>query len=139
VPGATENGTVDAAALEDWVRAARIQAAQVGRAEVADSQIGQVLAHAPPEPDGIWPAIPIRGLIEITRSQNLENGISVGIRNKQGATWRAMHDGGAQERNFAIYYRKCSQSAALEWPRTSTLGEETAGSLRWQWCRSMGI
>jgi transcriptional regulator with XRE-family HTH domain len=132
VPGATQHGTLDPAALEDWVRAARIQAAQVGRAEVADSQIGQVLSHAPPEADGIWPAIPIRELIEITRSQHLENGISVGIHNKRGATWRAMNDGGAQERNLAIYYRKCSKSAALEWPRTSALLEQIAKSYEWE-------
>jgi hypothetical protein len=118
--------------LEDWVRAARIQAAQVGRADVADSQIGQVLAHAPPEPDGIWPAIPIRELIRIARSQYLENGIYVGIHNKRGGTSRAMSDGGAQERNLANYYRKCSESTALEWPRTSALLEQIAKSYEWQ-------
>jgi hypothetical protein len=132
VPGTTENGTIDPAALEDWVRAARVQAAKVGRAEVADSQIGQVLTHAPPESDGIWPAIPIRELIEITRSQHLENGISAGIHNKRGVTWRAMTDGGAQERDLATYYRKCSETTALEWPRTSALLEQVAKSYEWE-------
>ena len=118
--------------MEDWVRAARIQAAQVGRAEVADSQIGQVLAHAPPEADGIWPAIPIRELIRIVRSPHLENGISVGIHNKRGGTWRAVSEGGAQERNLANYYRNCSEVTALEWPRTSALLEQIAKSYEWQ-------
>ena len=72
--------------------------------------------------------VPVRDLIEITRSAELERGIYLGIRNRRGATWRGMTDGGAQERDLAQYYRRCCEEAALEWPRTSALLEQIAKS-----------
>lgn len=128
VPGTMNDGILEPAALESWVREARILAAQVGREAIADHQIGQVLAHAPRDPDGIWPAIPVRDLIEITRSQELERGVFIGIHNSRGVTSRAMNDGGAQERDLARYYRQSSEATALEWPRTSALLEQIAES-----------
>jgi hypothetical protein len=128
IPGTTDDGILEPAGLEAWVRAARIEAAQVGREAIADHQIGQVLAHASRDPVGIWPAVPVRDLIEITRSQELERGLFVGIHNRRGVTSRAMNDGGAQERDLAAYYRRCSEETALEWPRTSAVLEQIANS-----------
>jgi hypothetical protein len=48
--------------------------------------------------------------------------------NSRGATSRAMNDGGAQERDLARYYRRCSDETALEWPRTSAVLEKIAKS-----------
>ena len=128
LPGTSDDGTLDPAALERWVKEARRQATQIGRGAIGDQQIGQVLAHAPRDAEGIWPVVPVRDLIEITRSPELERGILVGIRNSRGATWRGMTDGGAQERDLAQYYRRCSEEAALEWPRTSAVLEQIAKS-----------
>ena len=95
---------------------------------MADYCIGQVLAHAPRDPEGIWPAVPVRDLIEITRSHDVEQGLHVGVHNSLGVTLRAPNDGGAQERDLARYYRRCSEETALEWPRTSVLLEQLAKS-----------
>jgi hypothetical protein len=127
-PGTTDDGILDPAALEAWVKEARIQATRVGREDVADSRIGQVLAHAARDPEGIWPAVPVRNLIEITRSQELERGLVIGVHNSRGVTSRAMNDGGAQERDLARYYHRCSEETALEWPRTSAVLEQIAKS-----------
>ena len=70
----------------------------------------------------------LRDVIEITRSHDLERGIFVGIHNNHGPTWRGMTDGGAQERERAKYYRKCSEETVLEWPRTSAMLEQIAKS-----------
>lgn len=128
LPGTTDDGILEPAALEAWVREARIQAAQVGREAMADYCIGQVLAHSPRDPEGIWPAVPVRDLIEITRSHDLEQGLHVGVHNSRGVTSRLPSDGGAQERDLAQYYRRCSEETALEWPRTSALLEQLAKS-----------
>jgi transcriptional regulator with XRE-family HTH domain len=128
LPGTTDDGILEPASLEAWVREARIQAAQVGREAMADYCIGQVLAHAPRDPEGIWPAVPVRDLIEITRSHDLEQGLHVGVHNSRGVTTRAPNDGGALERDLAQYYRRCSEETALEWPRTSALLEQLAKS-----------
>lgn len=128
IPGTTEDCILDPAALEVWVREARILAVQGGRDTIADHQIGQVLANAPRDSEGIWPAIPVRDLIEITRSQELERGVFIGVRSSRGVTSRAPNDGGAQERELARYYRRCSEETALEWPRTSSVLEQIAKS-----------
>jgi hypothetical protein len=128
LPGTTDDNVLDAGALESWIKEARKLSAEVGRGQVGDLQIGQMLAAAPRDPDGIWPAIPVRDVIEITRSRDLERGIFAGIHNSRGPTWRNMTDGGAQERELAKDYRKCSEETALEWPRTSAMLEQIAKS-----------
>jgi hypothetical protein len=121
LPGLNDAGVVDTAVLEAWVREVRVLCAAIGREAVGDIQIGQMLAAAPREPDGIWPVIAVREVIEITRSRELERGILVGVHNSRGPTWRGMTDGGLQERGLAEYYRRCAAETSLEWPRTAAL------------------
>jgi hypothetical protein len=128
VPGTTDDDVLDPAALEVWVKDARIRADAVGRGMIADHQIGQVLAHTARDPEGIWPAVAVRDLIEITRSPDLERGLYIGVHNSRGVTSRGMNDGGAQERDLARYYRYCSEETALEWPRTSAALAQIAES-----------
>ena len=72
--------------------------------------------------------MPVRDLSEITRSQELERGVCIGVHNSRGVTSRAMNDGGRQERELAQYYRRCAEQTALEWPRTSAVLEQIAES-----------
>jgi hypothetical protein len=111
-------------------------AAQVGREAIADHQVGPLLAHAPRDPESIWPAVPVRDLIEITRSQELERGLFVGVHNTRGVTTRAPNAGGALERDLARYYRRCSEATALEWPRTSAVLEQIAESYEYEGTRN---
>lgn len=122
VPGLSDDGkTVDGAELEAWVREARILAAKAGRGAIGDQMIGQVLAHAPTDDDGTWPCLPVRELIELTRSKDLEAGIQTGVYNARGVTTRSPTDGGAQERVIAARYRDWSEKTGLEFPRTGTM------------------
>lgn len=132
VPGLTDAGIIDLAALEAWIKEARVLCAQAGRGTVGDHHIGQILAAAPPEPDGVWPAIAVREVIEITRSRELERGILGGVHGNKGPSWRGMTDGGAQERERAEHYRRCAAETALEWPRTAALLELIAKSYEQQ-------
>lgn len=127
VPGTTQDGCIDGAALETWVKEARQLAAAVGRSEIADQKIGEALSAAPVDPDdGIWPARPVREVVEITRSKHLETGLSIGLYNRRGATTRSPGDGGEQERGLVKRYREFSAATALEWPRTSAVLERIA-------------
>ena len=128
VPGSDDNGEIDGGALETWVKEVRKHCAACGRVEVGDRQIGNILAAAATDKDGIWPPAPIRDVIEITRSRELETGILVGVYNRRGVTMRSPLDGGAQERDLATNYRRCSKAVALEWSRTSALLEKIARS-----------
>jgi transcriptional regulator with XRE-family HTH domain len=125
VPGQSGD-EIDGAALDAWVKEARILAARAGRSEVADQHIGRVLAYAPADSDGTWPCKAVRDLIELVRSRSIERGFYLGVVNKRGVTWRRPTDGGIQERELAQHYRKLSKALRLEWPRTSTVLEQLA-------------
>jgi transcriptional regulator with XRE-family HTH domain len=126
VPGTGPTGLLDGAALKDWIARARELSVQCGRAVIADQEIGQVLAHAKPDPNGLWPNATVRDVIESVQSDELERGVAVGVYNKRGATWRGPHDGGQQEKALAEAYRMWASRIALKWPRTAALLEGIA-------------
>jgi transcriptional regulator with XRE-family HTH domain len=127
-PGLTEGGAFDPASLQQWTREARDQCARAGRSSAGDNHIGQILAYAPADPDGIWPAECVREVIEISQSRDLENGFVMGAQNKRGVTSRGMTDGGSQERDLTTDYRKWAKATALEWHRTSAALERIASA-----------
>jgi transcriptional regulator with XRE-family HTH domain len=127
VPGES-NGIIDSAKLQSWIKDVRELATNADRLNVADEHIGSVLASSPNDPDGAWPAKPVRQVIESLRSHHLESGINMGIHNKQGVTCRAPYDGGNLERSTATCYRNWAESTKLEWTRTSALLERIAKS-----------
>jgi transcriptional regulator with XRE-family HTH domain len=146
VPGTMPDGRIDGAVLEAWVKEARQLANAAGRADIADQKIGEALSASPQDVDDrIWPARPVRDVVEIVRSKHLESGLSVGRLNRRGATSRLVGDGGQQERDLVKQYRDFSAATALEWPRTSAVLERIARSYeedarrhdedaeRWEW------
>jgi len=95
VPGSTERmGEVNADELEAWVETARQLARDAGRREVADVQIGKVLAHSRGD-DEIWPTRPVRDLIERIASPELDEGFAIEIYNSRGPTSMAVAPGPA--------------------------------------------
>lgn len=132
IPGAADDGSIDGAVLEAWVKEARRLTAAADLADVGDSRIGQMLS-SPQRVAGVaWPPEPIREIIEICRSRDLESGFEVGVINRRGVTMRGMTDGGAQERNEALEFREHAMASALAWPRTRALLERIAETLEAQ-------
>lgn len=79
-------------------------------------------------PDGNWPDVPVRAVIEKMSNVNIEKGLLLAVRNNRGVTVRGLFDGGRQERGLSQQYRKWSNALSLEWPRTSSLLEKIAQS-----------
>ncbi|MGI8557490.1 MAG: helix-turn-helix domain-containing protein [Solirubrobacteraceae bacterium] len=121
IPGLDSAGVVDEDHLASWVDRARLAFAESDRADIGDEQIGQVLSNSPPGSDGIWPAEPVRTIIEQTVNKNIESGLIVGRMNSRGPTTRGVFDGGQQERGLSVQYREWSRTTASSWPRTSRL------------------
>ncbi len=121
LPGRREDGTIDAEHLNQWVRDARLAFVDNDRVEIGDDQIGHVLAASPTGTDEIWPAEPVRDIIETLGSQNIAAGMHTGVFNDRGVTTRGVYDGGQQERVLAGRYREWAQQTADRWPRTSRL------------------
>lgn len=120
-PGCQEDGTLDQAAMQEWVKQARLQLSDLDRADIGDELIGQTFAQAPVDADGIWPPVPVRDLIESIGSRNLENGAITGRLNSRGVTWRGVYDGGGQERTLAEQYKQWSLGVQVHWPRTARI------------------
>jgi hypothetical protein len=119
LPGRRDDNTVDGEHLKKWVHGARLAFAESDRADIGDELIGQTLAASPQGSDEIWPAEPVREIIETIGSQNIESGIHTGVMNDRGVTSRGIFDGGKQEWDLAAHYRELSKQTATDWPRTS--------------------
>jgi hypothetical protein len=131
VPGRQDDGTLDGDHLKQWVADARLAFADRDRADIGDEQIGQVLSQSPPGADDIWPAEPVREIIETIGSTSIEAGLHTGVINNRGITSRGVFDGGQLERQEAARYREWSKRTAGEWPRTSRLLRRLAESYEW--------
>jgi transcriptional regulator with XRE-family HTH domain len=110
-PGTTDSG-LDGDALRQWVGAAASGAEAEHRKAIGLQQIGRVLRYVATGQDGIWPAEPVRDLLEDMADHDLELGLSIEIHNSRGATWRGLTDGGTQERDLAARYS--ADSSALK-------------------------
>jgi len=133
-PGLTEAGTIDEAALKTWVTEARRQLADAKRAEIGDGLIGQVLAHLPPDPDGLWPSRPVRDLIEDLASSRLESGLQNGKVNSRGVQSRDIRAGGDPERSLVKTYRGWATRVADAHPRTAAMLRRIADNYS-EWAR----
>jgi len=85
-----------------------------------------VLAYVPPGSDGLWPAEPVRDLIEDLQSPAFENGLRSGKLNRRGLVWSSPADGGVQERDFAAQFRAWAERVADGWHRTAALLRQLA-------------
>lgn len=126
LPPGMHDGVVDAARLEAWVAQARQLAAEEGRINPCDAYIGRIFAWTPTGDDGIWPAAPVRKVIEISRSEIIEQSIAGGILEKRGFTTRNPADGGNLEKGEAARYRAWSEALRFKAPRTSLALENVA-------------
>lgn len=126
VPGTREDGSIDGAELEEWVKVVRKLCAEADLADIGDSRIGQILSAPPLVVGEVWPPEAIRDVIEWCRSRNLEDGLAIGVSNRRGVTVRLPTDGGVQERELAARYRADGHACALTWPRTRAVLERIA-------------
>lgn len=116
IPGTREDGTIDGAVLEKWIKDARKFAKAVGREEVADSRIGNMLSASPNGTDNNWPAEAVREALDMFRSHAMTEGFLVGKRNRRGVTSRQPRDGGKLEREEAAKYRYWANAIMYGYP-----------------------
>jgi hypothetical protein len=119
IPGARDDGSIDGDALATWIKDVRVSARAIGRAEVADYEIGGILSASPNGADGHWPAEAVRKEIDRARSDDLERGFVTQRLNRRGVTQRRVGDGGRQERDLAATYRAWASAIAFDFARTS--------------------
>jgi hypothetical protein len=80
-----------------------------------------MLASSPAAPDGIWPCVEVRDLLETLQVAKVEDGLRIRIHNNRDVTMRGMLDGGDQEFELAAKYRSQADQFADQWPRTAAV------------------
>lgn len=119
LPGTRDDGTIDGGILEAWIKEARSLAKAVGREDVADRRIGNLLSASPPGVDGNWPAEAVREVIDLFRSKPMIDGFDIGRRNRRGITRRMPSDGGNLERQESMKYRRWAKAIGYDHPHTA--------------------
>ena len=120
-PGTREDGTLDCEHLKQWVAKAREVFAERKRTRIGDSQLGELLGGVFPGEDGIWPAEPVRELVEELESEPFDDGLFVGRMNSRGITTRGVYSGGSPERQLAAGYGEDAAALEARWPGTAQI------------------
>ncbi|MDD4964164.1 MAG: hypothetical protein PHI11_09640 [Gallionella sp.] len=126
--GTQANGSIDSAGFIAFIEQVRELSRQADRLDVCDITLGQILAHAPADKNGLAPFSAARELLDRPEMNNVREGFYVGTRNKRGAHSRAMLAGGEQEYNLAQYYRTLAEPLQTSVPNMAALWEEIAKS-----------
>jgi len=134
IPGTQSDGSIDEEQLLRWLETARSLCRESGHLEVADSQIGEMLATwpQPEDDDTMWPCEEICDAIEETDSDDLNHGFQIGILNSRGVVTRSPLDGGDLERKEAAKYRRWAKLCEIDWPRTAASLRSAAESYEFQ-------
>ncbi len=132
LPGARDDGTIDRDVLETWIKTARTMAKAVGREDIADDKIGEMLSASPIGADGNWPAEPVREMLDLFRSKPMLEGFQVGKSNRRGVHTRSPGDGGEQERDLSAQYRTWAKAISFEHPHTAKTLDGLADRYDWE-------
>lgn len=115
IPGADDQGEIDADKLKNWIGEVRALCKKHGLAVIGDQMIGQLLARERPEGDvGRPPCRQVCEALEWMASEHVGRGFSVGIFNNRGV--HSLGKRGQQERDLAAAYRECARRIYFEFP-----------------------
>ena len=79
-------------------------------------------------PDGTWPGVVVRDLLEDVQLEHIETGLYLHVVNSRGITSRGLEDGGDQELQLSADYRAKAEALADTAPRTAALLRGVAAS-----------
>ena len=127
LPGVQPDNTVNEDALRHWVTHVLDASGESGRRDIAEQEVGRVLAYSPEDPDGAWPCEPVRNLLEELQSPQVELGLQTEVFNRRGVTTRGLEEGGGQEIQLAEKYRAEAAKFADAWPQTAAVLRSLAG------------
>ena len=117
IPGARDDGSIDATALLVWIVTAREGCAAAGRQDSCDRRIGNLLAKSPDGKDGYWPHPAVRDALDAIGTEAVKSGFHIGKYNGRGVVWRA--PGGGQERALADRFRSDGEAIRYDHPFTA--------------------
>lgn len=102
-PGVLKGGGFDEAAFAQWLAAVKDSTEKSGHLDVAMSQVGQVLAYSPPDPDGLWIHKAVAAALNQKDADYIRSGFKCELFNMRGTHG---FTGGKQEKEIASQYRE---------------------------------
>ena len=83
-PGMQPDGTFSPETFTKWLHHVKAVCGESGHLEIALEQLGEVLAHYPPDPDGLWIHRTIAEALNDRDVEAMRDGFSIGISNSRG-------------------------------------------------------
>jgi hypothetical protein len=125
IPGTDEANNLNYEFLRDWIEEAREIAKERGYLEIADLQIGKVLAEYPENVEP-WPPKEICEVIDTVNTESLKDGFSTATFNKRGSSTRGPFEGGDIEREHANFFHNQADNLKNNYPNTAEILERLA-------------
>jgi hypothetical protein len=83
-PGSQEDGTFSSEHFNEWLQRVKNRCKESGHLEVALINIGEVLIHAPSDPDGLWIHRTVATALNDRDAEDMRNGYWTGTYNSRG-------------------------------------------------------
>ncbi|RWX46862.1 hypothetical protein H206_03539 [Candidatus Electrothrix aarhusensis] len=103
-PGMQEDGSFDQDHFSGWLERVKKICSKSGHLEVAFNNIGAVLIHCPPSPDGLWINKTVADALNAKDVEDMRDGFSVACYNSRGGY--TVDPTGKPERELAKKYRQ---------------------------------
>ena len=103
-PGTQKDGTFNEEHFNKWLQNVKQLCTESGHLEVALGRIGQVLIHAPADPDGLWIHHAVAAELNDSSAEEMRDGFWSGIVNSRGLY--RVDPSGKPEKELAEQYRK---------------------------------
>lgn len=103
-PGTQKDGTFSESRFTEWLQRVKELCTESGHLDVALINIGEVLIHTPPDPDGLWINRIVAAALNDREADYMRNGFRTGIYNSRGAHW--VDPTGKPERDLAEQFRR---------------------------------
>jgi hypothetical protein len=102
-PGTQQDGTFSEERFVEWLQRVKGACTTSGHLEVALINIGEVLIHAPSDPDGLWIRRAVATALNDREADDMRDGYRTGTYNLRGVHW--VDPTGNPERELAEQFR----------------------------------
>ena len=103
-PGTQEDGTFSEQRFTEWLERVKEICAESGHLEVALIKIGEVLIHAPPDPNGLWINRIVAAALNDRAADDMRAGYRTETYNSRGVHW--VDPTGKPEQELAEQFRR---------------------------------
>jgi len=103
-PGIQSDGTFCEECFTKWLKRVQEVCTESGHLEVALINIGEVLIHIPPDPDGLWIRRAVAAALNDREAGDMRDGYRTGTYNARGVHW--VDPTGKPERELAEQFRR---------------------------------